>query len=133
MSDVCSDTDVASRLQKENAPAWIAPQLVGRRVWITFVTVGERAKWAEVRSWGAPARARLEVWLAARDVIPYDEEVARTWDWLAARAQRRGRPRDEQCGLERLVEGCCWRLVLLVVPVAAGRVASGSSLVASHV
>ena len=65
MSDVCIDTDVASRLQKQNAPAWIGPQLVGRRVWITFVAVGEPAKWAGVRRWGAPARGRLDAWLAA--------------------------------------------------------------------
>jgi predicted nucleic acid-binding protein len=75
-------------------------------VWITFVTVGELAKWAEVRSWGAPARARLDTWIAARGVIPYDEEVARTCGWLAARAQRRGRPRPQN---DMWVAACCLR------------------------
>lgn len=106
MSDVCIDTDVASLLQKGRAPAWIPPQLVGRRVWITFVTVGELAKWAEIRSWGAPARSRLDTWIAALGVIPYDEAVARTWGRLAASAQRRGRPRPQN---DTWVAACCIR------------------------
>jgi len=106
VSDVCIDTDVASLLQKGRAPAWIAPHLTGRRVWITFVTVGELAKWAEIRSWGAPARRRLDLWLSGVGIIPYDEAVARTWGRLAAGAQRRGRPRPQN---DTWIAACCVR------------------------
>ena len=82
------------------------PQLVNKRAWHTFVTVSELAKWAEVRSWGPPAHARLDVWLAARGVLAYDEAVARTWGWLAPRAQRRGRPRPQ---IDMWVAACCTR------------------------
>lgn len=82
-------------LQKGRAPAWIHPHIVGSRVWLTFVTVGELWKWAEVRSWGEANRSRLEVWTARRPVIPYDGGVARIWGELAAAAQHRGRPRPQ--------------------------------------
>jgi predicted nucleic acid-binding protein len=87
VSDVCIDTDVASLLQKGRAPEWIPPQLTGQRVWTTFVTVGELWKWAEVRKWGSSAHARLERWLLQIGVLPYDDDVARTWGRLAAHAQ----------------------------------------------
>lgn len=104
MSDVCVDTDVASLILKRAAPPWIPPLLANRRVWVSFVTVGELAKWAEVRSWGQPARDRLDAWLASRGILPYDEAVARRWGWLAARAQRRGRPRPQN---DMWVAACC--------------------------
>jgi hypothetical protein len=59
VADVVIDTDVASVLQKDRAPVWVHRHLTGARVWLTFITVAKLAKWAEVRSWGAPARRRL--------------------------------------------------------------------------
>ena len=106
MADVVLDTDVASLLQKSRAPAWVNRHIIGTRVWITFVTVGELWKWAEVRSWGARNRAELEAWIARRPVLPYDEDVARTWGRLAAAAQRRGRPRPQN---DTWVAACCIR------------------------
>jgi len=47
--DVVIDTDVASLLQKHQAPPWVLRHLAGARIWLTFVTVGELAKWAVVR------------------------------------------------------------------------------------
>jgi hypothetical protein len=55
VADVVIDTDVASVLQKNRAPAWVHRHVTGTRVWLTFVTVVELTKWPEVRSWGAPA------------------------------------------------------------------------------
>lgn len=63
-----------------------APPRRRRAVWLTFVTVGELAKRAEVRRWGAPRRARLETWLAGRPVIPYDPGIAHKWGELAGAA-----------------------------------------------
>lgn len=106
MPDVVLDTDVASLLQKDRAPAWVDRQIVGRRVWLSFVGVGELWKWAEVRSWGEANRARLDTWIRARPVVPYDAEVARTWARLSAGAQRRGRPRPQN---DTWVAACCVR------------------------
>lgn len=106
MADVVIDTDVASLLQKERAPAWVQRHIVGNRVWLSFVSVGELWKWAEVRSWGERNRHELEAWIARRPVIPYDDEVARTWARLAAAAQRRGRPRPQN---DTWIAACCVR------------------------
>ena len=95
MIDVLIDTDVASLLHKGRAPAWVTRHLAGARVGLTFVTVGELWKWAEIRSWGHGTRARLDRWIAQRAVLPSDDEVARTWGWLAAEARRRGHPRPQ--------------------------------------
>jgi toxin FitB len=112
VTDVVIDTDVASVLQKDRAPVWVHRHLTGARVWLTFVTVAELSKWAEVRSWGAPARRRLDAWIARRPVIPYDQEVARIWGRLAGRAQRRGRPRPQN---DAWVAACCIRQALPLV------------------
>lgn len=106
MGDVVIDTDVASVLQKGRAPAWVTSHVVDQRVWLTFVTVAELWKWAEVRSWGAASRDRLSTWSARRPFLPYDEEVARTWGRLASGAQLRGRPRPQN---DTWVAACCVR------------------------
>jgi energy-converting hydrogenase Eha subunit A len=38
--------------------------------WLTFITVGELAKWAVVRKWGQDRRWYLDAWTAGRPVIP---------------------------------------------------------------
>lgn len=104
MPDVVVDTDVASGLQKGSAPDWVGRHVIGARVWLSFVTVGELWKWAEVRSWGGPKRSNLEAWIAKRPVIPYDVRVARWWARLAAGAQLRGRPRPQN---DMWIAACC--------------------------
>ena len=106
MNDVVIDTDVASLLQKGRAPGWVQRSVLGARVWLTFVTVAELWKWAEVRSWGEAPRSRLDGWIARRPVIPYDAEIARTWARLAAAAQTRGRPRPQN---DMWIAACCIR------------------------
>ena len=106
MADVVIDTDVASVLQKARAPDWVHRHLVGARVWLTFVTVGELWKWAEVRRWGAGTRSGLETWIAKRPVIPYDPEIARTWAKLSGGSQLRGRPRSHN---DTWIAACCVR------------------------
>jgi predicted nucleic acid-binding protein len=107
VADVAIDTDVASRLQKGIEPAWVREHVVGARTWLTFVTVGELSKWAQVRGWGEVRRARLDRWIAARPVIPYDREIARIWGRLAANAQRRGRSRPQN---DTWIAACCIRV-----------------------
>jgi toxin FitB len=88
MADVAIDTDVASRLQKGTEPAWVRTHIVGARTWLTFITVGELSKWAQVRGWGEVRRARLDGWIAARPIIPYDREIATVWGRLTPTAER---------------------------------------------
>jgi predicted nucleic acid-binding protein len=93
--EVVIDTDVASVLQKDTAPAWVHRHVLHAENWLSFVTVAEFWKWAEVRRWGETRRSRLGVWISRRPIIPYDEQVARCWGRLAAGAQLRGRPRPQ--------------------------------------
>ena len=104
--DVVIDTDVASLIQKGRTPDWAVRRMAGSRVWLTFVTVGELWKWAEVRSWGRRNRSELGAWIARRPVIPYDDAVARNCASLAAAAQRRGRPRPQN---GTWIAACCTR------------------------
>jgi predicted nucleic acid-binding protein len=79
MARVVLDTDVASLIYKGRLPAALAARLVGHEVCVTFVTVGELARWAEKRHWGTRARSELVRWLGNTIVLPYDERVARKW------------------------------------------------------
>jgi hypothetical protein len=69
VADVVIDTDVASLLQKGRAPGWMQRHVVGARVWLTFVSVGELWKWAEVRSWGERNRTELELWIGRQAIM----------------------------------------------------------------
>jgi toxin FitB len=104
--DVVIDTDVASLLQKNQAPPWVLRHLAGARIWLTFVTVGELAKWTVVRRWGEYRRDRLDAWISRRPVIPYDGEIARIWGELAGAAQLRGRSRPQN---DMWIAACCLR------------------------
>ncbi len=95
MRNVLVDTDVASMLLKGRASDWVSREVVGRRVWVSFVGVGELWKWAEVRGWGAPRRSELETWLGRRSIIPFDKGIARLWGRLSGAAHLRGRPRPQ--------------------------------------
>ena len=70
--DVVLDTDAASLIHRDRAPAWFEDHLTGARLWLSFIAIGELAKWAEVRRWGPARRASLEGWLDHRSVIPYE-------------------------------------------------------------
>jgi len=106
VGDVVIDTDVASLLQKRQAPPWVLRRLAGARIWLTFVTVGELAKWAVVRKWGQDRRGHLDAWIAGRPVIPYDTQIARMWGELAGAAQLRGRPPPQN---DTWIAACCLR------------------------
>jgi predicted nucleic acid-binding protein len=101
---VVLDTDSASRLQKGQLTRSVAGTLVGATVVLTFVTVGELLKWAEVRSWGEARRAELERWLELVPVLPVDRAACRQWGVLAAAADRRGRPRPVN---DTWIAACC--------------------------
>ena len=93
MQPVILDTDVASRLHRRKLTGPLVTRLIGREPLITFVTLGELTKWAEIRNWGTRRRDELATWLSGIPVLPGDETVAETWGILSAAASRRGRPR----------------------------------------
>lgn len=71
---------------------------------ITFVTLGELTKWAEIRDWGTHRRSELASWLSGIPVLPGDEAVAEIWGKLSAAATRRGRPRPVN---DMWIAACC--------------------------
>jgi hypothetical protein len=73
---VILDTDVASQLHRRKLTGPLATRLVGREPLITFVTLGELTKWAEIRNWGTHRRSELASWLSGIPVLPGDEAVA---------------------------------------------------------
>jgi len=67
---VILDTDVASHLHRRKLTGPLATRLVGREPLITFVTLGELTKWAEIRDWGAHRRSELANWLSGIPCYP---------------------------------------------------------------
>jgi len=100
---VVLDTDVASLIIKGRGDA-LAASLAGRLWCVSFVTVGELVKWAEVQGWGLRKWTALADWLGRVVVLPYSVEVAYTWGNLAAAAQQRGRPRPAN---DMWIAACC--------------------------
>lgn len=80
MSDVLLDTDVFSYLLKDHQRAEPYHRHVrGKRLAVTFITVGELYAGAEKANWGPRKRSDLETRLRAVVVVPYDIEVCRAY------------------------------------------------------
>ena len=62
MQPVIPGTGVASLSHKGRLPDPLATRLIGRRPLITFITLGELTKWAEIRHWGTRSRQALADW-----------------------------------------------------------------------
>lgn len=83
MTGVVYDTNIASLAVKSSLPADLAARLAGTEPVLSFVTVGELGKRAEVRAWGPRPRGAADAWTASRQVIDSDDTVSRTWGRLA--------------------------------------------------
>ncbi len=90
MDRVILDTDVSSLSLKHRLPSRVLTRIVGKQ---PCVTLGELTQWAELRQWGRRNRDALEHWLGGVIILPYSEDVARTWGRISAAAIRRGRAR----------------------------------------
>jgi hypothetical protein len=53
------DTDVASQITKDRLSESMAAQLAGHTLCLTFVTVGELTRWAEISNLGTRRRTTL--------------------------------------------------------------------------
>jgi predicted nucleic acid-binding protein len=88
---VVIDTNVASGLLRRTLAGSLAARLARPPLAVTFVTVGELTKWADVYDWGRRRHADLDARLGRWTELGYDTAVARTWGRLAAAGVRRGR------------------------------------------
>lgn len=104
MSFVVLDTDVASASLRGRLDGPLRARLAGQSLCITFVTLGELAKWTVLRNWGPRRLADLASWRREVVLLPFDDAVATTWGELQARAQRRGRPRPVN---DTWIAACC--------------------------
>jgi predicted nucleic acid-binding protein len=104
VSLIVLDTDVASGTLRNRLPERLKARLAGHTMCITFVTVGELAKWRALRDWGPQRVAGLARWRERVAVLQYDEAVAAVWGQLQARAQQRGRPRPQN---DTWIAACC--------------------------
>jgi len=93
MDRVILDTGVSLLSLKRRLSFPALSRLIGRQPCVTFVTLGELTQWAELRQWGRRNRVALEMWLDGVIVLPYNEDVARSWGRISAAAIQRGRPR----------------------------------------
>jgi len=101
---VVLDTDVASLSFRDRLTSPMSALLAGRITCVTFVTIGEMTKWAELRDWSPRNRQRLDLWLSRQVHLGYDLSVARTWGRLSAAAQRRGRTAQVN---DTWIAACC--------------------------
>lgn len=86
MDAVLLDTDVFSFLIREGDPraALYQEHVKGKRVALSFVSVGELYVWAEKRKWALPRVAALEQRLKALVIVPYDLELCRQYGRVKA-------------------------------------------------
>lgn len=90
---VIVDTDVVSFLFKGDTRAQAYRQhLQNKMLALSFMTVAELYQWAYSRNWGEQKLARLEEWLRASIIVPYDGELCRQWAKICVERQRLGRP-----------------------------------------
>lgn len=86
------DTNIVSFLFKRDSRfVPYQEQLRGQTLAIAFVTVGELYKWPLERNWGEERRRALESLIHGFAVLPYDDQLARTWAELMAAGKRAGR------------------------------------------
>lgn len=104
MEPLVLDTDVASLRFKDELPVSMYAKLAGRQPLITFVTLAEMTKWADLRRWGTTRRKRLTHWLGGIGVLPGNEEVAVACGQITASAIQRGRARPIN---DTWIAACC--------------------------
>lgn len=115
MDRVMVDTDVFSYLMKggERADPY-RPHTEGKRIAISFVTVGELYSGATKDRWGSQQRAKLETRLRAAVIIPYDLEVCKQYATMANMKTPEGSHRTIPAN-DRWIAACAIRHSLALI------------------
>ena len=94
MESVLVDTNVVSYLVNgDSRGSRYRGELDGRRLCISFVTVGELRLGMILRNWGTRRREHVEQTIRSYVVIPFDDQVATEWALIGAAAIRSGHNR----------------------------------------
>jgi tRNA(fMet)-specific endonuclease VapC len=92
MDSILLDTNIVSYLVKgDTRGARYREDLDGRRLCISFITVGELRLGMALKGWGKPKRERVEQTIRSYVVIPFDDQVATEWARIGTSAIRAGR------------------------------------------
>lgn len=91
MEAVVLDTNIVSYLMKGHTLAQeYRPELEGKTLAISFMTVGELFEGAFRRHWSAAKLDKLKERLKSYVVVPYSPKLSETWGRI--RAERRSQP-----------------------------------------
>ena len=104
MTAVVVDTDVASAILKGRLTDRLDRSLSGRRLAITFVTVGELTQWTHLHRWGNARRAGLHAFFRSAVIVNATVDAAIVWGDIQAAGRLRGRPRPIN---DSWVAACC--------------------------
>ncbi len=88
------DTDVYSYLQKpssESAKLYL-PHVDGKRLAVSFITVGELHFGAYKRGWSQTRFDEMKDRLRSVAIVPYDQEVCITYGKIRAAVEKNGTP-----------------------------------------
>jgi predicted nucleic acid-binding protein len=86
VSVIVLDTDVSSAVLRDRLSGPLTaklanPTLANHTLAVTFVTVGELAKWRGIRSWGPQRSKAFSLFLGRVVVLSYSVAVAQTCDF----------------------------------------------------
>jgi tRNA(fMet)-specific endonuclease VapC len=86
------DTNIVSYFHRGDTRAKrYEPHLIGKQLFVSFMTVAELYKWPLERNWSEQSKQALVQFLRNYVVLPYDDALA--WKWAELVSQtRRGRP-----------------------------------------
>lgn len=93
MEAVLLDTDVFSYLMKpgDSRGPLYRPRVTGKTIAVSFITFGELYYGALHKQWGPKNIADLESRLRSVVIVPYDQELSRTYGRLKAELRRLGK------------------------------------------
>ena len=93
MSRIVVDTDVLSfYFKRDTRFDRYAPELDGRQLVISFMTLAELQLWQELKEWGKQRRNTISKVLDEQFIIyPVDKKLCQHWASLSAEATRLGR------------------------------------------
>src|SRR5580700_207733 len=94
---VVVDTDVISFVFKGHSQgvAYV-PDLDGKQIIVSFMTVAELKRWALKKRWGPNRIAKLDQQLRQVIVYPVDLDLCQRWAEVTMAAEEKGRPISPQ-------------------------------------